>query len=67
MSKKHRAKRSQRKKNVRRKNVRPRQTSPGSFGLGNIGSWLSDLGGNEGDPIEFPPDFPSFPPEIGAE
>lgn len=64
MSKKHKAKRSRRKKNVQRKNVRTRQASSWSFGLGDIGSWLSDLGGGEGEPIEFPPDFPSFPPEI---
>jgi lipopolysaccharide biosynthesis regulator YciM len=62
MSKKHQAKRSRRKKNKQRKYIQ--QASSRSSGLAGISSLFSGLSSGDGEPVEFPPDFPPFPPEI---
>jgi len=62
MSKKHQAKRSRRKKSKQRKQVQ--QTSGSSSGLANIRAAFSSLGGEKGEPLDFPSNFPPFPPEI---
>jgi len=62
MSKKHQAKRSRRKKSKQRKYAQ--QASSRSSGLAGISSLFSSLSSGDGEPLEFPSDFPPFPPEI---